>query len=156
MIGVVYLILYLASAYASRKSHKLVEYAKGEESGSRFLWFIALVVYIAMIPLLFFEYYPVAIVAFIALYIIQNFWRPVLISRFDAHATEVSGATVLSIESQAKSLSTMIIAPVLGLTVDYVLAHGLGGEFWPIGIIAAFIALLVIITGKKQILYKSR
>jgi MFS family permease len=149
LIGVVYLILYLASAYASRTSHKLVEYAKGEESGSRILWFIALVVYIAMIPLLFFEYYYVAIVGFIALYIIQNFWRPVLISRFDAHATEVSGATVLSIESQAKSLSTMIIAPVLGFTVDHMLAHGLGGGFWPIAIIAAFIALIMIVSGKK-------
>ena len=155
LIGVVYLVLYLASAYASRTSHRLVEYAKGEESGSRLLWFIALAVYIAMIPLLFFEYYYVAIAGFVALYIIQNFWRPVLISRFDAHATEMSGATVLSIESQAKSLSTMIIAPVLGLTVDYVLAHGLGGEFWPIGIIAASVALIVIVTGKKQILHKS-
>ena len=156
LVGIVYLILYLASAYASRRSYKLVDFTGSEEAGSRFLWFIALAVYVAMIPLLFFEYYYVAIAAFIALYIIQNFWRPVLISRFDAHATEVSGATVLSIESQAKSLSTMIIAPVLGLTVDYVLAHGLGGEFWPIGIIAAFIAFLVIITGKKQILLKSQ
>ena len=36
----------------------------------------------------------------------ERFWRPVLISRFYAHSDEAQGATVLSIESQAKSLST--------------------------------------------------
>jgi MFS family permease len=151
MIGIVYLLLYIASAYASRKSHKLVEYTGEEESGSRLLWYIALSAYIAMIPLLFFGYYYPAIIGFIVLYTIQNFWRPILISRFDAHATEASGATVLSIESQAQSLATMIIAPVLGVLVDYVLAQNIGNEFWPVGAVAAFIALLIIvITGKQK------
>jgi MFS family permease len=150
LIGIVYVILYLVSAYASRSSHRLARYAGGEEGGSRLLWKVVSVLYIALIPLLFFEYYYVAVIGFIALSVIQNFWRPILISRFDAYASETQGATVLSIESQAKSVSTMIIAPILGVAVDFVRGQELGGEFWPVAAIAAVIALVVLFTPLKE------
>jgi MFS family permease len=150
MIGIVYVILYLASAYASRNSHRLTDHAGGEEKASRLLWKVAFILYITLIPLLYFEYYYVAVVGFVALSLIQNFWRPILISRFDAFASETEGATVLSIESQAKSVSTMIIAPVLGAAVDFVSGRGLGGEFWPVVAIAAVVALLILLTPLKN------
>ena len=150
MIGVVYVILYLASAYASRNSHRLTDYAGGEERGSRLLWKAVFVLYIALVPLLFFGYYYVAVVGFIALALLQNFWRPILISRFDAFANEAKGATVLSIESQAKSVSTMIIAPVLGVVVDFARGQSLGGEFWPVAAIAAVVALLILLTPLRE------
>ena len=150
MIGIVYVILYLVSAYASRNSHRLTSHAGGEEKASRLLWKVAFILYVALIPLLYLEYYYVAVIGFIALSIIQNFWRPILISRFDAYASETEGATVLSIESQAKSLSTMIVAPVLGTAVDFVSGRGLGGDFWPVVAIAALIALLILLTPLKN------
>jgi len=150
MIGVVYVTLYLVSAYASRNAHLLTSYTGGEERGSRLLWKMIFVLYIALIPLLFFGYYYIAIIGFIALAFLQNFWRPVLISRFDAYASETQGATVLSIESQAKSVSTMIIAPILGVAVDFVRGQGLGGEFWPVAVVAAVIALIVLLTPFKE------
>ena len=150
MIGVVYVILYLVSAYASRNSHRLTSHAGGEERGSRLLWKVVFVLYIALIPLLFFGYYYVAVVGFIALALIQNCWRPILISRFDAFASEAKGATVLSIESQAKSVSTMIIAPILGVAVDFARGQSLGGEFWPVAAIAAVVALLILLTPLRE------
>jgi MFS family permease len=150
MIGVVYVILYLVSAYASRNSHRITSHAGGEERGSRLLWKVILVLYIALIPLLFFGYYYVAVIGFIALALIQNFWRPILISRFDAFASETKGATVLSIESQAKSVSTMIIAPILGVAVDFAQGQSLGGEFWPVAAIAAVVALLILLTPLRE------
>ena len=150
MIGVVYVILYLVSAYASRNSHRLSSYAGGEERGSRLLWKAVFILYVALIPLLFFGYYYVAVIGFIALSLIQNFWRPILISRFDAYASETKGATVLSIESQAKSVSTMIIAPILGVAVDFARAQNLGGEFWPVATIAAVVTLLILLTPLKE------
>jgi len=151
MIGIVYVVLYLTAAYASRKSHQLSDRAGGEEKGSRLLWKVVFTIYIALIPLLFFEYYYVAIVGFIALALIQNFWRPMLISRFDAFASETHGATILSIESQAKSFSTMIVAPIIGLAVDYIKGQqGLGGIFWPVAAIAAVVTLLMLLTPLKK------
>ena len=150
LIGVVYVILYLVSAIASRNSHRLSHYAGGEERGSRLLWKVAFIIYAALIPLLFFGYYYLAVMGFIALALIQNLWRPVLISRFDAYATEAKGATVLSIESQAKSVSTMVVAPVLGVAVDFVLRQGTGEDFWPVAAIAAIITLVILLTPLKE------
>jgi hypothetical protein len=150
MIGVVYVILYLASAYASRNSHRLADLAGGEEKGSRLLWKTVFVLYVALIGLLFFEYYYAAVIGFILLALMQNFWRPILISRFDAYATEAKGATVLSIESQAKSISTMVIAPILGISVDFFQGQSMGGDFWPVAAIAAIITLIVLLTPPKE------
>ena len=144
-----YIIIYFASAFASRNAHRLVRFAGSEEAGSRMLWKFNAVIYAALIPLLFFEYYYAAIICFILLSLAQNFWYPVLLSRFDAFATEEKGATVLSIESQAKSLSTMIFAPLIGVCVDYVGGHNLGGEFWPVAAIALIPAIYIILTQPK-------
>ncbi len=144
VVGVVYSLLYLASAYGSRRSHDIADYLGGEESGSRLLWRVVLVAYVAMTPLLFFEYYYAAVVGFMLLYVAQNIWRPILIGRFETFATETHGATVLSIESQAKSFTTMIVAPLLGLAVDSVSASGTGGSFWPVTAVVAIVALLVL------------
>ena len=69
----------------------------------------------------------VAIVGFMALAVLQNLWRPMHIGRFDTHGEAKSGATLLSIESQAKTLSAMIFYPLLGLAVD---AFGRWGGFY--------------------------
>jgi hypothetical protein len=145
LVGIVYVVLYLAAAYASRTAHRLSRFAGGEEKGSRLLWRIVLVLYLGLIPLLYFEYYWAAIICFIILSLVQNFWGPMIISRFDAYATESQGATVLSIQSQMKAISTMIIAPILGALVDFVRANGIGGDFWPVAVVAGFIALMIVL-----------
>jgi len=150
MIGAVYVVLYLVSAFASRNAHRLTGRAGGEEGGSRLLWKADFVLYLALVPLLIFGYYQVAVVGFIGLALLQNFWRPILVSRFDAYASETKGATVLSIESQAKSVSTMIVAPVLGVAVDFVRGQSLGGEFWPVAALAAMVALVILLTQPKR------
>ena len=99
-----------------------------------------------------FQLYYIAIALFVLLAILQNIWYPILLSRFDAFATEEKGATVLSIESQAKSLSTMIFAPLIGLMVDYVGSQNMGGEFWPVAAIAVIPALYILATQPKKMM----
>jgi len=60
----------------------------------------------------------VAIVGFLALAVLQNLWRPLHMARFDTFGDARAGATILSVESQAKSLSAGIFAPLLGLAVN--------------------------------------
>ena len=150
LIGLVYVGLYLASAYASRGAHRLSAYAGGEEAGSRLLWKIVFLLYALLVPFLFFELYYVAVGGFIVLAVIQNLWRPMLVSRFDAYASEERGATVLSVESQSKSVSVMVMAPLFGLAVDFVRVGGWGGEFWPVAAIASTVALLILLFPPKK------
>ncbi|AQU02702.1 MAG: MFS transporter [Dehalococcoides mccartyi] len=150
LIGIVYIILYLSSAYASRMSYRLSKHAGGDTEGSGVCWEMGLLIYLALIPLLVFELYWAAVIGFIILALIQNFWRPMLISRFDKFASETEGATILSIESQVKSVATMVIAPVMGASVDFLIGRNLGGQFWPVAAIGAIIALSIIITSSRH------
>lgn len=149
IIGIVYFILHLASAWASRRSHKVSSMAGGEEMGARLIWNVVLVLYLAMAFLFYFEIHYIAIVFFVCLYLVQNLWRPIQISRFDEFSTEEKGATILSIESQAKALSTMMIAPAVGFLVDLACKSGQGGAFWPVGLAGTAAALTMILTGRR-------
>lgn len=150
LIGAVYILLYLGSALASRYAHRLAARAGGEARGSRMLWLVVFCTYAALTPLLYFGYHGPAVAVFVLLAMVQNLWQPMLVSRFDNFASETEGATVLSIESQARALATMVIAPVFGVAVDYVRASGPGGEFWPVALIAAAIALSMLLTPLKH------
>jgi MFS family permease len=155
LIGPVYFVLFLLSAVASRKAHVLVHHHAHEDRTARFLWLVLFLVLAAMVPAMYLAIHWVMIVGFVALYILQNLWRPVLISRFDAHSDEAKGATILSIETQAKSVATMVIAPPLGFAIDTAQTHGVGkSPFWPLAVLGAGVALLFILAPLAAILVR--
>ncbi len=140
LVAGVYFILYFLSSLASRNSHKITDWQDGDENAARLMWWIALALFALLIPALIRNLHPAMIVLFIGLAILQNFWRPVLISRFNAQSTPEMSATILSIEAQSKSLATIILAPLLGLLVDGV------GNFSPIGIVGTLICIAILVT----------
>ncbi|MBW1807322.1 MAG: MFS transporter [Deltaproteobacteria bacterium] len=141
LIGPVYFCIFMLSALASRWSHRIAKRAGEENRAARWLWGAFLLGFSALLPAMLFEINGLIIAGFILLFILQNIWRPILISRFDSYGDERQGATLLSIESQAKSLATMLIAPLLGWLVDLVTTNDLGGEFWPVGALGIIVAL---------------
>jgi MFS family permease len=150
LIGPVFFTLFVLSAVASRNAYRLVESTGHEEKTARMLWGLSAAIFSILLPSMYFGIHSVMITGFVVLYVIQNLWRPILISRFDAHSGESKGATILSIESQAKSLSTMILAPVLGLAIDLVRDHKIGAsEFWPVGLMGLVISLSFFLTAQK-------
>jgi len=149
LIGPVYFLLFLLSAAASQRSHKLVAKTGSEDSASRFLWFCMLVLMAVLIPSMYFNISWLMITGFIVYHVLQNLWRPVLISRLDSHSSEAQGATVLSIESQSKSLATAVIAPIMGVTVDIAKKSKFGdSEFWPVAAGGFIIALVFYILSR--------
>ncbi|MBN1672557.1 MAG: MFS transporter [Kiritimatiellae bacterium] len=149
LIGPVYVVLFLASAAASRTVHRLVGKHGGEDRTAHRLWGVSILVFLALLSALLFGLYVPIILGFLVLYIMQNLWRPVLISRFDTYGDAAKGATLLSIESQAKSVATMIMAPALGAGVDWVKAYKIGGSpFWPVGALGLVIAVAFFLSGR--------
>ncbi len=139
LVACVYFVLYFLSSFASRNSHKVTEWQGSDEGAARVMWWVNLGLYALLIPVLWFNTYPAIIALFIGLAILQNFWRPGLISRFNAQSTPEMSATVLSIEAQSKSLATIVLAPSLGWLVDRV------GSFWPVGVVGALIAVAILL-----------
>ena len=144
LVAGVYFVLYFLSSFASRNSHKVTEWQGSDEGAARVLWWVNLGLYALLIPALWFNTYPAIIALFVGLAILQNFWRPGLISRFNAQSTPEMSATVLSIEAQAKSLATIVLAPSLGWLVDVV------GGFWPVGVIGTLIALAILLVYRNS------
>ncbi len=153
LVGPVFFVLHLLSALASRRAHRFVEVAGSEDRAARVLWGLVLVAFAGVLVAAFHGSGAAAsagvILGFVILHILQNFWRPVLVSRVDRESAESHRATVLSIESQAKSVATMVAAPLLGLAVDLVKEHGPGGAFWPVGALGAVVALVFFVTGRR-------
>lgn len=128
LVGPVYFVLHVLSGVASRRSHKVSEAAGGEERASQRLWGVSVVVFAAMTLAGVGGWMPLLALAFVALHVLENVWRPVLISRFDAHGSALQGASLMSIESQARRVATMVVAPVLGVAVDAVGARAAGSS----------------------------
>ena len=145
LVAGVYFVLYFISSFASRNSHRISDWRGGDEGAAQVMWWIDLVLFALLIPALWFSWYPAIIVLFICLAILQNFWRPGLISRFNAQSTPEMSATILSVEAQSKSLATIVLAPLLGWLVDTV------GNFSPIGIVGTTIAIAILIVYHSQL-----
>jgi len=151
LIGPIFFVLFILSAIASRNAHHLVRAPGAEDKTAILIWLLAAIIFLALTPAAWFGIHWGMILMFIILYMVQNFWRPVLISRFNAHCEESRSATVLSLESQVKSLSTMIFAPIIGLAVDIARNNNMGvSEFWPIGVFGLIIALAFLLSARRN------
>ncbi|KAA3616038.1 MAG: MFS transporter [Calditrichaeota bacterium] len=137
-----YTVLFIMSAVVSRNAQKIIQFL-GEEYQAAFkCWglFAAISLIITMAG--FYRSLALVAIAFILLFMLQNLWRPFLVSRFDSHSTEAHGATILSIESQSRRVATVVLAPILGFMVDYVRENQLIGEYGLVGFIGILSAVL--------------
>lgn len=132
--GPIYFLLFLAAGIASRNAFRLTKHAGSDEEASRWLWVGLSLALISMTTADYFGIRGAVLIAFVALYVLQNLWKPILTSRIYAAVDERQGATILSIESQAHRLVTMALAPLLGWIIDTT------GAFWPAFLAATLVA----------------
>ena len=149
LIGCFYTVLHVLSAVASRQSHKITTWCGGERSAARALWWVNLLLYSIIGVCLYLGLHLCAALVFVGVYTIQNFWRPLLISRFDQVSKQDDGATVLSVESQARSFTCMLLAPLLGWAVDMVSAHEWGDPYWPVAAFGVAASLWILLWFRK-------
>ena len=145
LVGTVYFLLHILSSIASRNAGKFVARFGGEINASHSLWIFDLLAFIMLAIGILFGYLPVVILAFILLAILQNFWRPILISRCASLSSESQTATILSIESQTKSLFVAVMAPVIGWAIDVVTAVKANWQFLPIAVLGIVVSFLVLV-----------
>ena len=148
LIAIVYFVLFLLSALASRYAHVITVRQGGEEKASRWLWQVTLLLFLFMLPALIFKWYILAALSFVVLYLLQNVWIPLQMTRIDHTSDSSMGATVLSIEQQGRSVFTMLAAPLLGICVDK-------AGFWPIGAAGLLISLAFYIRSRTTNEYQA-
>ena len=141
LAGLFYFPLYLLSGMASRKAATFVRRFGGESRAARSVWLMTLGIFTATTIALAVGSFWIAAFGFVAAALVQNLWRPITITRVDNETDASMGATMLSIESQAKAIGTMALAPLLGLAVDKL---GTSGQpaLWAVGALGVTIALI--------------
>ncbi|MCC7334086.1 MAG: MFS transporter [Pirellulaceae bacterium] len=147
-ISLTYTALFLLSGWASRSAHKLVSRAGSHARASQRLWWASIGLYAVLGLSDLLSWTLLVVCAFVLLAILENVWRPILISRFDDHAAAHLGATILSIESQSQRLATLVVAPLVGWSIDTIARNGGPGHLWPIGVIGALAGLAAISSSK--------
>lgn len=154
LIGLVFFIYFLLMGLSSRNAHHLVGMVGGEDSLVRLAWVMNLMVFLLMAAAMKSEQIWLVVVCFLVLGMIQNVFRPAQISRFNQASDPDMSATILSVESQSKSLAAAVMAPLLGWLVDGGRTSGHSGveRFWPVAVLGIVIsaAMLLVWLGRKR------
>jgi hypothetical protein len=138
----VYAALAVLAAIASRNVYFIVERSGSEARAARDVWLWLAITYGVLTILGALGFLPGVVVAFLALHVLHNVWRPVHVSRLSDAQPSSDTTTVLSVESQARRLSTMALAPVIGAAVDGLRSYSHDKVFWPLGVAGLLIAML--------------
>ncbi len=164
LAGVVYSVIYILSAAAARKSHLFLDLIKGliiknsrkshkephitHESLALFLLMMisAVIVFISGVSVRY-KIYSVSIIAFVIYFLIQNIWRPIIVSQYDNYTNSENQATILSIESQAKNSSVFFLAPIAGFFADN---FGLAAGFIFISLMLMAVSLYIYKFNKSE------
>ena len=149
-VGIVYFVLHLLSSLASRRAGTFADRFGGEERSARLLWQMDLLGFAAMAAGIVAGLPMVVIIAFVLLAVLQNLWRPILVSRVASHARSEQTAPVLSIESQAKSLFVAVTAPLRGWSVDWITSYDHDLRFLPIAALGLAISAIMLLSMRSR------
>lgn len=119
LIGVFYFVTYLLTSLASKYSGSFNKLFKSAVKPMNLTIIIGFA--IGVLLGLFFEFgiYAVSIIGFVVLLIIENIRKPIGIAMLAEQTQNKVMASVLSVQSQTKSVFAAIIAPLLGILADF-------------------------------------
>ena len=115
MIGIVYFLLYLATAFASSRSGKFSEHFKELATPLNLILLLGLVLGLLSGLFLHLSFSAIAVLLYLGIYLLENLRKPMGIAYVSAQMKQDSLASALSVESQVESLFAAIIALLLGL-----------------------------------------
>ncbi|MGS0971740.1 MAG: MFS transporter [Candidatus Izemoplasmataceae bacterium] len=142
-IGVIYAVIYLVSAYASKQAHK-VEKLGSPKKIVQFMWLLSgglLIILSAFTESIF-----VVFIVFLFLYVFLNIRRPLMVERLGNAVEKDKRASMLSVEAQTTSLLVALFAPLIGYIAD----HSMSLLFTLVGIAMITIFFASSIFTKRQ------
>jgi branched-subunit amino acid transport protein len=146
--GIVFFMLHLLSGIASAQAGRFRDNTGGDQAATTYLWRMELAVFLVIGIGMSTGSKWIVVLAFVGLAILQNLWRPLLISRCADQCHENRMATLLSIESQAKSIFTCIFAPLVGLGVDSLAKYTGEIRFLPVAILGISVSAVLMFSRK--------
>ncbi len=125
IVGIIYSIIYMVSAIASKNSGKFTLLFSNHRKPMNFTLSIGLLIGVSIGLSFITENFIWSIIGFMAIVLLENLRKPIGIGLVADLSEDSSMATTLSLTSQAKSLIAAILAPLLGWMAD---SYGLGAS----------------------------
>ncbi|KAL0232243.1 hypothetical protein PCE1_002585 [Barthelona sp. PCE] len=141
-MGIVYCILNMIGAIASRLGAYLKK-KRSENEAVEMLWWFCTTVYCIISIVIFVDWTIAGIALYMLLFLHYNSFRPLHLSRFDIFVSSSLGSTALSIENQVKASALIVIEPVVGWIVDRT------SSFWIVGVLGFVSCVPVVISIAK-------
>jgi MFS family permease len=148
LLGIVYFVLNVGAAIASRNAHR---FERLDRQPTPWLWIaVATSGVLLMLGSGLRTALPyatlIAVASFVLLVFLENVWRPLFLDRLDDVSDRRFGAAVLSVEAQLSSLGVLLGAPLVGKVADHLGLPGVGG----------LVTLLALLTGVLSYWRKQR
>ncbi len=144
--ALLYVVIYMFSAIASRKAHLVQKHLKTQKA-TMLLYLLTGVT--AILIGLFTHILWVVFILFILLYILMNIRKPIIVDLFSFHTSKDQRAGVLSADSQLTSLLLIVFAPLIGYIAKHV---SISASFIITGFIMIILVLLIVkIKGRGEL-----
>ena len=146
LVGAIFAVVSILSAYASRKSDAFSKRLGSLDRASGRLWLIAFFSGLGAFAALYCRVWWAAIICFVIQLVFENIWRPIMMSRLDVAGKAKTDATTLSVESQMKSIFIAVASIPVGYTIDR-----LDGDLYPVGLLIAGVALMALLLRRRAL-----
>ena len=116
--AVVYALLYMMSASASRNTGRVMNYFSSPEVALDRIFLLGVLTLASIGLFMHLDLPGIGMIFFVVYYILENLRRPMAVGYLTKQVKRTMMATGLSGESQFKALVTAVLAPVFGLAAD--------------------------------------
>ncbi len=118
LVGVVYFLIYLMTSQASRNAGKIQRLVGNSAAALNVNYLVNTLIYLLAGLGFFLKVYPLVILAFLGIFLIQNFQKPIMVGYVGEVTDSKRMATVLSVENQSRAIAIALFAPVIGFLAD--------------------------------------
>ena len=146
-LGFSYAVIYLLSSFASRKAFKIMDKFKDLVSALNKMYLITTLIIFSIALTINSRYSLIIILFFIAYYIIRSIRRPIMLDYIADIMEEKERATMLSIESQFRTIFIIFTAPSVGFIADL---WGLKAMFFIVFLTMVLVMFLIKISANKN------
>jgi MFS family permease len=150
-IGLIYFVIYLITSKASQVASKFTKRNKNNIAYRTLLIGFGF----GVLSGLFYNYNLsiLSLIAFIAIYVIENIRKPILTGFIAEEVPNEILTSVISVQSQLKTIMTAALALVFGLCADYL---GIGKAFIIISLVLLAFTMLFSYLGKHAALLRTK
>ena len=146
IVGVIYFIIYLITSWVSQLSSKVA--SKNKKNISYITLILGFGAGIVCGIFYTYDLWVIAIIAFIGIYIIENIRKPILTGYISDSVPNEILTSVISVQSQLKTIITVLIALGFGIIADN---YGIGISFITVSLflLISTVLLNLIVQNKK-------